>query len=210
MTDQAVTLDDVEVTLARSKIDGALLVYIDTQEDTGRIRVNLNEGTLYDDDPEEPVVSADPLSDDVKDAVESYNTSGDPIRETLRLVELYKDAGREQREDLKEMIEVGLGCPPRKERKMRMDDVMRKAAEAFPESEVDQDADGQIIINTNLTEGKSGEVVSMTKPDLNRDVANDIIRNFRIALNNEGVRPLQIDKANEALNNYIADHYELF
>lgn len=155
MTDQTVTLDDVEVALARSKIDGALLVYIDTQEDTGRIRVNLNEGTLYDGDPEEPTMSADPL-------------------------------------------------------KVSMDDVMKKALDAFPESEIEQDDDGQIIINTNLTEGLNEEIVSMAKPSLDSEVVDDLSRAFRTSLKTEGIVGENVDKAIKNVEDYIADHYELF
>ena len=32
--------------------DGELVVQVDTQVDTGRVRVNLNEGVLFDGDPE--------------------------------------------------------------------------------------------------------------------------------------------------------------
>lgn len=44
----------IEVTVYRSRIDGALVVEIDTVPGTGRVRVNLNDGTLWDSDPEVP------------------------------------------------------------------------------------------------------------------------------------------------------------
>lgn len=42
----------IEVTIYRSKIDGALVVDVDTVPDTGRVRVNLNDGTIWTGDPE--------------------------------------------------------------------------------------------------------------------------------------------------------------
>lgn len=42
----------IEVHVYRSPIDGALVVQIDTTEDTGRVRVNINDGRLWDGDPE--------------------------------------------------------------------------------------------------------------------------------------------------------------
>lgn len=44
---------DVDVVIFRSYIDGAIVVQIDSRESVQHIRVNLNEGTLFDGDPEE-------------------------------------------------------------------------------------------------------------------------------------------------------------
>lgn len=43
----------IEVTVYRSTIDGALVVQIDTEQDTGRVRVDLNDSAIWDGDPEE-------------------------------------------------------------------------------------------------------------------------------------------------------------
>lgn len=43
----------IEVCAGESPIDGAHLVIIDTLGMTGRIRILLNDGTIYDADPEE-------------------------------------------------------------------------------------------------------------------------------------------------------------
>lgn len=42
----------IDVTIYRSPQDGALVVEIDTQVEAGRVRVNLNDGVLFDADPE--------------------------------------------------------------------------------------------------------------------------------------------------------------
>lgn len=42
----------VEVSVHRSSIDGALVVQVDTTGDTGDLRVNLNDGMLWDGNPE--------------------------------------------------------------------------------------------------------------------------------------------------------------
>lgn len=42
----------IDVTIYRSPRDGALVVEIDTQVEAGRVRVNLNDGILFDADPE--------------------------------------------------------------------------------------------------------------------------------------------------------------
>lgn len=41
------------VTVIRSIDDGAIVVQIDTGMDTGRLRVNVNDGEIFDRDPEE-------------------------------------------------------------------------------------------------------------------------------------------------------------
>lgn len=43
------------ITFGRSEIDGAVLVMIDTLEHVGRVRIDLNDGTIWDQDPEEDV-----------------------------------------------------------------------------------------------------------------------------------------------------------
>ena len=43
----------ITVVVYRSTLDGALVVEIDSETESGRIRVNLNEGHLYDADPED-------------------------------------------------------------------------------------------------------------------------------------------------------------
>lgn len=45
--------DMVTVTTYRSEIDGAAVVEIDTTVDGGRLRVNVNDGTVFDADPEQ-------------------------------------------------------------------------------------------------------------------------------------------------------------
>lgn len=42
----------IDVATFRSPIDGALVVQIDTNAETGRVRVNLNEAPVYDGDPD--------------------------------------------------------------------------------------------------------------------------------------------------------------
>lgn len=44
--------DAVEVMVYRSELDNAPVVEIDTQVDTGVLRVNLNDGLIWDGDPE--------------------------------------------------------------------------------------------------------------------------------------------------------------
>jgi hypothetical protein len=43
----------IEVEVTRSPIDGALVVQVDTTGDTGRVRINLNDGAVWDGDPEQ-------------------------------------------------------------------------------------------------------------------------------------------------------------
>lgn len=42
----------IEMTAYRSKIDGSLVVEIDTQDDTGELRIHLNDGLIWSGDPE--------------------------------------------------------------------------------------------------------------------------------------------------------------
>lgn len=42
----------IEVTVYRSGIDAALVVEIDTTDETGNLRVNLNDGPIWEGDPE--------------------------------------------------------------------------------------------------------------------------------------------------------------
>lgn len=42
----------IEVNVYRSRQDGALVIEIDTQDDTGDLRVNLNDAPIWDGDPE--------------------------------------------------------------------------------------------------------------------------------------------------------------
>ncbi len=42
----------IEVSVYRSKIDGALVVEIDTTDETGDLRINLNDGQIWTGDPE--------------------------------------------------------------------------------------------------------------------------------------------------------------
>lgn len=51
----------IDVSVFRSPNDGALVVQIDTESDGDRVRVNLNEGVLWDGDPEVDVSNADVL-----------------------------------------------------------------------------------------------------------------------------------------------------
>lgn len=51
-TGQSPALSPVEVDTGISEIDGATIVQIDTAANTGRIRVFINDGTIYDGDPE--------------------------------------------------------------------------------------------------------------------------------------------------------------
>ncbi|MBC9927282.1 hypothetical protein [Leucobacter sp. cx-169] len=44
----------VELIQYRSEIDGAVVIEVDTIEGTGRVRVNINDCAVYDDDPEAP------------------------------------------------------------------------------------------------------------------------------------------------------------
>ncbi|WP_416445447.1 hypothetical protein AB3K78_01200 [Leucobacter sp. HNU] len=44
--------EPVDVTVTRSEIDGALLIQIDTEDETGHLRIDLNDGTIWDADPE--------------------------------------------------------------------------------------------------------------------------------------------------------------
>lgn len=44
----------LEVDVHRSPDDGVLVVQIDTELDTGRVRVNVNDSAIFDRDPEEP------------------------------------------------------------------------------------------------------------------------------------------------------------
>ncbi|WP_396908880.1 hypothetical protein [Mycolicibacterium sp.] len=53
--DDPVTIDyasRVRVQTWTSERDGTLVVQVDTHEDTGRIRINLNDGPIWDGDPD--------------------------------------------------------------------------------------------------------------------------------------------------------------
>jgi hypothetical protein len=42
----------IEVTVYRSKLDGALVVEIDTTDETGDVRINLNDAAIWEGDPD--------------------------------------------------------------------------------------------------------------------------------------------------------------
>lgn len=48
-----INVPGVTVTVTRSTIDGARLLFVDTQQGVGRVRIDLNDGTIWDGDPEE-------------------------------------------------------------------------------------------------------------------------------------------------------------
>lgn len=55
MKELAASLEELgleTITFGRSEIDGAVLVMIDTLEHVGRVRIDLNDGTIWDQDPE--------------------------------------------------------------------------------------------------------------------------------------------------------------
>lgn len=53
ITDQQDQLP-AEITVYRSNIDNALVIEIDTYETTGHTRIYLNDGTIFDADPDAP------------------------------------------------------------------------------------------------------------------------------------------------------------
>lgn len=55
----------LELGVHRSPIDGALIVQLDTSEDTGPLRVLLNEAVIWNRDPEEQPAAAPEIAEDV-------------------------------------------------------------------------------------------------------------------------------------------------
>lgn len=63
MSDRA--SEAVETTVYRSDIDGAIVIEIDTQPASGHVRINLNDGTIWDRDPEEIPPTATDLAEEL-------------------------------------------------------------------------------------------------------------------------------------------------
>jgi len=55
----------VETTIYRSDIDGAVVIEIDTQPETGHVRVNLNDSPIWDRDPEEIPATATEIAEEL-------------------------------------------------------------------------------------------------------------------------------------------------
>jgi hypothetical protein len=52
---EVTTPDGAEYTIGigTSPVDGAAYVWFETEDDTGRLRIDVNEGTVFDQDPED-------------------------------------------------------------------------------------------------------------------------------------------------------------
>ena len=55
----------VEVTVHRSPLDGALVIQVDTTEETGPLRVTLNDSPIWNRDPEELPATVNEIAEDV-------------------------------------------------------------------------------------------------------------------------------------------------
>jgi hypothetical protein len=95
----------IEVSVCRSKIDGALVAEIDTTDETGELRVYLNDGLIWDGDPES-TTSARKLLMEINSArwathkvSVAQTAAGRDAEFRLRVEKILQDAGVSQWED---------------------------------------------------------------------------------------------------------------
>lgn len=55
----------VETTIYRSDVDGAVVIEIDTQAEAGHVRINLNDASIWDRDPEETPATAMEIAEEL-------------------------------------------------------------------------------------------------------------------------------------------------
>lgn len=75
LEENGIHLEEVDIVATRSLKDEALLIDIQTSEGGGHVRINLNDGTIWDQDPELDVPA---MLDGFAVALGTYKTKGSP------------------------------------------------------------------------------------------------------------------------------------